>query len=395
MPKPSSIDLTQIGKLAQVAICLFFFLLVIVPHVMELSGRGGNTASVEKRDIAKAPVPGLFFSSFSEWSRQFERYYSDSFGLRDRLILWNGLLRLRGFDDFHSSTTVVVGREGWLFFANENVLEDYMNVIPFKSEDLEKMGSILEERRVWLERKGLKLFILVAPNKHTIYSEYLPRNIHKLGKESRLDQAKTYLERCYPKLEFLDVRETLFNAKRTQRLYYKTDTHWNSYGAFIAYGELMKRIGLHFPAAKRYSLDDFTLNVQEYRAGSLARMLSLSDRLVEETVTLVPKFDHRARDVESPPANSLHRKGGISVREVDDPHLPKAVIFHDSFTVALMPFLSESFRRSVYAWTSDFLPELIERENPDIVIIECVERYINRLSTENPPEVRAAPHGLR
>jgi hypothetical protein len=383
-------DLTQIGKLAQVAICLFFLLLVIAPHVMELSGRGGNTASIEKREIAKAPDFGLIFSSFPEWVRQFEGYYADSFGLRDRLILWNGLLRLRAFDDFHSSQKVTVGREGWLFYATENVLEDYMNVIPFKPEDLEKMGRILEERRVWLEGKGIKLFILIAPNKHTIYSEYLPRYIHKLGKESRLDQAKTYLERCYPKLEFVDVRETLFNAKRTQRLYYKTDTHWNGYGAFIAYGELMKRIGLHFPAVKSYSLDDFTLKVQEYKGGGLARMLSLSDRLVEETVTLVPKFDRRARDVTSPPANSVHLKGAISVREVDDPHLPKAVVFHDSFSVALMPFLSESFRRSVFAWTSDFLPELIEREKPDIVIIESVERYIHLLSTENSPEVKAA-----
>ena len=383
-------DLTQIGKLAQVAICLSFFLVLIVPHVMELSGRGGNTASIEKREIAKAPDPGLIYSSFSEWARQFERYYGDSFGLRDRLIVWNGLLRLRAFDDVHSSMKVTVGREGWLFYASENVLEDYMNVIPFTSEDLEKMGRVLDERRAWLEGKGIKLFILVAPNKHTIYSEYLPRYIHKLGKESRLDQAKTYLERYYPKLEFLDAREILSNAKRTQRLYYKTDTHWNAYGAFITYGELMKRIGLHFPAVKRHSLDDFTLQVQEFKGGGLARMLSLSDRLAEETVKLVPKFDRRAQDVSSPPANSAPARGAISITEVDDPHLPTAVIFHDSFTVALKPFLSESFRRSVFAWTSDFVPELVEREKPDIVIIECVERYIHVLSEENSPEVRAA-----
>ncbi len=73
----------------------------------------------------------------------------------------------------------------------------------------------------------------------------------------------------------------------------------------------------------------------------------------------------------------------------------KAVVFHDSFTVALMPFLSGSFRRSVFAWASGFLPELIESEEPDIVIIECVERYIHSLTAENPPEVRVAPWDLR
>lgn len=40
-------------------------------------------------------------------------------------------------------------------------------------------------------------------------------------------------------------------------------------------------------------------------------------------------------------------------------------------------------------WTFDFLTELIEREKPDLVILECVERYINALTLENPAEVKA------
>jgi hypothetical protein len=289
---------------------------------------------------------------------------------------------------------VKAGREGWLFYAEEKALDDYMNAIPFKSEDLEKMGRVLEERRAWLEGKGIKFFILVAPNKPTVYSEYLPGFIHKIGKESRLDQVKTYLQR-YPKLEFVDVREALSKAKRTQRLYYKTDTHWNSYGAFIAYGELMGRIGLHFPAIKKHSLDDFTVNIQEFKNGYEAVMLSLSGYFADEQITLVPKFAPRARDLSPPFTKSAHGIGDMIIREVDDPHLPKAVVFHDSFSQSLIPYLSESFRRIVFIWTFDFMPELIEREKPDMVILECVERYIHWLSKENPPEVRAAFHGLR
>ena len=395
MPKPNSMDLTQIGKLAQVAICLCFLLLMIAPHVMELSGRSGSTASKEKREIAKAPEPSLIFSSFPEYVRQFEKYYGDSFGFRDRLILWNGLLRLRAFDDSHTIMEVRLGREGWLFYTSERVLDDYINVIPFKSEDLEKMGRVLEERRVWLEGKGIKLFILVAPNKPTVYSEYLPRYIHKVGKESRLDQVKTYLECYYPKLEFVDVREALSKAKRTQRLYYKTDTHWNGYGAFIAYRELMERIALQFPTVKKLSLDDFTVNIQKFKDGYEAAVLSLSDYFTDEQIMLVPKFTPRARDLSPPLANSAAGRRDTIIMEVDDPQLPKAVVFRDSFSESLIPFLSESFRRSVFVWKFEFTPELIEREKPDIVIVECVERYIHWLAKENPPEVRAALPGPR
>ncbi len=386
MPRSSSKYTIRIGKIAQAAICLSFLFLVIVFHVMGLSGTDGNTSQYKR--IAKAPDSGLIFRSFSEWARQSETYYCDSSRLLDSFTHWDRLLKLCTFGDSPVSQ-VKVGREGWLFYTGERALDDYMNVIPFKSEDLEKMGRVLEERRAWLEAKGIKFLILVAPNKATVYSEYLPGFIHKIGEKSRLDQVKTYLEARYPKLEFVDVREALSRAKRTQPLYYKTDTHWNGYGAFIAYGELMERIGSDFPTVKKHTLDHFTVNIQEYKNGYEAFVLSQSDYFADEQITLAPKFAPRARDL-SPP--SAHGSGDTIIREVDDPHLLKAVVFHDSFSQHLIPYLSEDFRRIVFVWKFDFNAELIESEKPDIVILECVERYIHMLSLENPPEVRAALH---
>lgn len=390
MPRTNLImDLTPISKSAQVAICLSFLFLVIVPHVMELSGSGGNTESTEQREIAKAPDAGLIFKSFPEYARQFDSYYSDTFGIRDKLIGWNAFVRLHTFDDSPQNMKARVGKDGWFFFADEMVMQDYANVIPFTPDDLKNIGRILKERYAWLEAKGIKLFILVAPNTHTIYGEYLPSNIHKIGKESRLDQVKAYLER-YPELEFVDVRETLFKAKPTQRLYHKTDTHWNAYGAFLGYEELMDRVRLHFPAIKKLSLDDFDVQIQETGGGDLARMLSLQDRLVEHRVKLVPKFVPMARDVANSPADPFAAQYSMIVKENDDQYLPKAVVFHDSFTIALVPYLAESFGRLVFVRTSDFLPELIEREKPDLVIIQYAERLLKGLLKKNPAQVRAA-----
>ena len=65
---------------------------------------------------------------------------------------------------------------------------------------------------------------------------------------------------------------------------------------------------------------------------------------------------------------------------------------------SLLPSCRSSPKVSEEAYSlghHDFRPELIESEKPDIVIIECVERYIHMLTTENPPEVRAAPKDLR
>jgi hypothetical protein len=45
--------------------------------------------------------------------------------------------------------------------------------------------------------------------------------------------------------------------------------------------------------------------------------------------------------------------------------------------IPLFPLLSENFARSVYASSQRIDPALIERERPDVVIEEMVERAIN------------------
>lgn len=56
-----------------------------------------------------------------------------------------------------------------------------------------------------------------------------------------------------------------------------------------------------------------------------------------------------------------------------------AVIFRDSFFVALKPYFSRQFYRSTYIWekiNSKSLIKYIEQEAPDIVIEEVVERSL-------------------
>ena len=65
------------------------------------------------------------------------------------------------------------------------------------------------------------------------------------------------------------------------------------------------------------------------------------------------------------------------VIEVNNPRLPRAVIFRDSFTDALLPLLFEHFRSAVYVSEKTFDRGVIEREKPEVVITEMVERSIS------------------
>jgi len=52
-------------------------------------------------------------------------------------------------------------------------------------------------------------------------------------------------------------------------------------------------------------------------------------------------------------------------------------VFRDSMAIPLIPMLAENFSRAVFVSSRRLDPALIEREKPDIVIEELVERTLH------------------
>lgn len=97
----------------------------------------------------------------------------------------------------------------------------------------------------------------------------------------------------------------------------------------------------------------------------------------------------------------------------DHSDAPRVVFFHDSFLLApdermsrtapapgalpppasllrVRTLLAEQFSRSAFTWQYDFDPALVERERPDVVVEECVERQLHYGPSGAAPPV--APH---
>jgi hypothetical protein len=113
-------------------------------------------------------------------------------------------------------------------------------------------------------------------------------------------------------------------------------------------------------------------------------MMGLDDILGEEDWRLIPVKPRRARVVEEDRHDENWNQGRV-VLEIDDPALPKAVVFRDSFGSALIPFLAEHFRRSVYLWRYDFAVDVLEQERPDVVIWLMTSRRLQWYVPFNPP----------
>ena len=348
---------------------------------------------VEKRTLAPLPKTKLGLETLADLREEWEAYYNDHFGFRNRLIRLHNYVKTQWLHTSPSSK-VVLGKDGFLFYTGDDAIEYYRSVRPFTLRDLAHCQLVLEERQDWLMARGAHFLVVIAPSKETIYPEYMPARMNRVRSESRLDQLLAHLA-AHSDIAILDLRRPLLNAKTQIRVYDRTDTHWNGYGAYVAYQEIMSRVARWLPQAQPVPLSAFQLRSSLGPPGDLAELLGMEHVLTEEHISLLPLSPRAAIRVD--PGELLRLPfAQITqpiVRERPGPHLPRAVVLRDSFAIRLIPLLSEHFSRVVYLWEYRFDLPVIEHEQPDVVILEIAERSLMLPATfpTNDPPVRKPP----
>jgi hypothetical protein len=373
--------ISKIHKWADLTFLVLLGIMLLLPAMDSLLSFDTTPLPVEKRKYAEKPEFAWQWDVLRKYSKQFEAYFNDHFGCRNALIRMKSSLTVRYLGAV-SSPQVMKGKKGWLFYAGDEVLENccYANA-PFTTRQLVQWQMSLEEKQEWFTKKGIRFILVIVPNKHTIYAEYLPSWISKVGEKSRLDQFVEHME-ANSEVEIVDLRKVLFPAKQRCRLYHRTDTHWNDYGAFIAYQEIMSRLSRWFPGAKPIPESEFILKKEIGLGGDLAMMLGQEHSIEEERWTMKPKFERRGRKV--PPSKTL-----LTLRPWKEDKRPvvfenpfgqinRAVFLGDSMMFSLAPFVLQHFGRLVIAFEEIIDTELIALENPDVVVLEMGERLLVR-----------------
>lgn len=293
----------------------------------------------------------------------------ESFYTRSRLIAWTSNLRLALGDRVFPK--VIAGDNGWLVYTAENDIDDFQKIGLFSEEQLAQFQQNLDALSANYAERGIELIVVIAPNKNTIYPERVPGQIPVLGGESRLDQVTAYL-RAHGNEQLVDLRPTLLAAKQERQIYYATDTHWNDYGAYIAYVALLEEAGITPHPASDFEAVTRKPDLLDL-SGNIGATL-----LPESKIQLAPRFDLRAS------YKNLNLGGRkLMFSYLPDDSLPDLVIFYDSFFFNVIPMLGEHFQHGLYVqnYTGGGLWNLswVDEQEPDVVIIEFAERYLHDL----------------
>ena len=375
--RPNTIELdTGGGRLNNWLLILLFFLLLLVPSIAGILGFSSGIAG-ENRNLAPFPkIETIRQAKFLP--RMMDDYVNDRFGLRKQLIHLNSLIKYEL--GVSSTKDVIIGKDGWLFYTADDLMGQHVGANVFTPEELEHWVQVMEANRDWLAERGIAFYILIAPDKNTIYPEKLPE--YPRGAVTRIDQLAERLR--HSTLEFIDPRERLFHAKATgEMVYFAGDTHWLERGAFVAYEMLMERVRKRLPSVVPYTLDDFTIVYEQPAAADLAAHLALERDLHYTVERMIPKWkSHQTASQKTTFRPDWNWR--ITENQNDLTERPRILVFGDSFTdYVLGPhLLYETFRDPVWTFTYgssggtlDF--NLVKEIKPDIVLVQFAERYLH------------------
>ena len=367
-----------------------FLVLLWAPTVDKIFHLDGSRAPGENRLPARRPeLRELRPGQVQKFLADGEAYFNDHFGFRNKLIRWFQNWRISLYHD-RTVYNVITGRNGWLFTSDLQMVEHYLGLLKLPPQRLQAWQTLLEQRRDWLARRGIKYLFVIPPDKQTIYPEELPAwlvNAAPASRESKLDQFVKYMQ-ANSTVPVLDLRAPLLAAKKTAPTYLQNDTHWNLFGGFVACQEVIKTVGRQFPDLPPLRLEDFVWTNAPATGGDLARMIG-SDAVDKNVFQFTakaglpgPKFNDAPNIIS---VWDAHKPSRIA----ENPARGKitAVIFHDSYGEAWQRFLGYSFKKIVFmAENREFNPAVILENKPDIVINEMLERLFD---TQYPEELMA------
>jgi len=314
------------------------------------------------------------FDDIKNYAKKFEKYYTDNFILKPKMFEAYCFIQSNIFNANSISGKVVEGEEGWLFVGDDysKSIKESKNIINFQEEELTLLQKKLKSWKSWFFKNKIDFYIGVPPNKLSIYGEFLPitKNTSQPKKAEQLSLLCNKLG-----VNHINMLEGVV-SNTNERLFPKSDSHWNDTGAYLGYKNLMGKMQLEYPQLEIIPKDQITEKMKIAQEQDLSRMLL---KKVEEEVTTYKLKNPKAKKVENrlaPKGNRANPKT-YELRFKSDVNDLKVLIFRDSFSNALIKYISESFGESVFIWNIKLDKEIILQEKPDIVISICVERSID------------------
>jgi hypothetical protein len=281
--------------------------------------------------------------------------------------------------------SIGVGEDGWLFLAggSNDVLEMYI-----EEDDAQKVIShlwyeVVERRKENFEKIGAVYRHIMLPEKISVLGEKLRWPI-----DFKRSRGKNFNANTPQNLRnsIIDLISYMQKIENKEMYFFKTDSHWNHLGAFLAYQMICANLGVEARA-------DLLA-----RSKSRSRMIldlgsKLPDRPDEEAVFAHYRVDSHSvsddglvrykREHKLEKNGDLHVGSFVSFRYNNAPHKMRICIFGDSFSEyrdhLLTGLMADTFSEVTFIWSTSVDYGYCEAYKPDFVFCIMTERFMSRV----------------
>ncbi len=359
----------------------FFFAIISLPVLLIITGLDSSLQS-ENRTYKSFPIIQLgsegetvsirsIYHSIVEFKSEFESYFEDVLPVKklalDPVIFLHR--RLMGKNPLPLKT--VEGEDGWMFLGNSfsHALDESLGISIFDDPELIFLKERLIHKIHFSDSLGIPYFIAVAPNKLSVYHRHLP--IVYTPELTKFQQVRHLCEEIG--IPLIDLSQGLGTEEDH---YYKTDSHWTDLGAYIGYQNLIKGLRLSRVIPVPESRLSYFESQDEH---DLIKMLNLQVAEISQEIDLLnPTFKKAQKQLTIPTAYNLGPELYEKRLQSKNNDI-KVLIFRDSFTQQMEPFIGETFGESLFIWDHTFDKDLIIREKPDLVVHILIERNLEVL----------------
>lgn len=330
-------------------------------------------SSQEKRYLEQFPTVSVDTVASGEFGAGFEKFFADQFPVRNFWV---------GTNAYYALDTGNNGANGVYKCGN-----DYLINKPVSTDN--KLQKNVEAIANFAAVTNVPITVMFAPSTGYIADDVLPTFHDKYNDDMYFDDVKKAFDGAG--IGFVDLRNRFKNEyKNGTQLYYKTDHHWTTAGAYTAYTELCRTLGIT-PTDKNsfdvksypnfygttYSTSGFWFNPPdciEVWSNPQNTKQNIKVKITEGTNTLeydsMYFYNHIKEDDKYP----VFLDGNHALTEITNSKAKggTVLLIKDSFSHSLAPFLADNYSKVVLVDMRYYkmnVSELVKKENPEHIVV--------------------------
>ena len=345
---------------------IFFAVFLYALSIADLFSPQYEKSELENRDLAKFPKFSIKMLVNNEYTPKIEDFTEDHFIRRNDWISLKSICEsVLGKGE---NNGIVYGEDGYLF--TKVLSEDTTQ----RDKNLTAMAAFVANN------PEFDIKIMLAPTSPSVMTD----KVKPGSPVNNADEIITQLENLAGSENLIDVRDTL-KEHSDEYIYYRTDHHWTTLGAYYAYSEYMTEIG-----RTPRSLDEFSfVEVENFLGTHYSKSKNYNvqpdvmtyienDSEMEIMGSYTSIYDYEKLEVRDKYAMFLQGNNGFSSIKGDGEG--KVLVIKDSYANCFVPYLTGDFEQvdvMDLRFHSQSVRQLMLEEEYDSVLVLYNSETIN------------------